>query len=278
MTTTYSALNSQWNLAPPLAVDPATLLAQGKLSEARPMLERLAEQAPDNADHRMRLAWCAGELGDTDRAIELYSTIIDEISEKPPFLLHFAMILKYAGRREEAIAILRSCTTHVPSMGTAWWSLANVKTERFTDADITSMHAQLAGSELDRNDRIHIHYALGLALEQAGDYAQSFSHYAQGAAAKRATLTYDGRALAPMMARSAAFFTPARLAAAQGTGCADPAPIFIIGLPRAGSTLIRKTDPGQPQPGRGYARAARNLQHRSRCRPWRRYLPPVPLS
>ena len=239
MKTDYRPLNQQWTIAPPQA-DPATLLTQGKLAEARPMLERLLAQAPNNANHRMRLAWCAGELGDTDRAIELYSTIINEISELPHFLMHFATILKYAGRREESIAILRSCTTHVPSLGAAWWALANVKTERFTEADIGSMRAQLAGSPLQQNDRIHIHYALGLALEQAGDYAQSFSHYAQGAAAKRATLKYDGRELPPMMARSKAFFSPQRFAAVEGAGYADAAPIFIVGLPRAGSTLIEQ--------------------------------------
>ena len=235
----YRLLNTQWNLAP-AQVDPAKLLAQGKLAEAKPMLERLLAEAPANATHRMRLAWCAGELGETGRAIELYSTIVDEISEHPHFLMHFATILKYAGQREESIAILRSCTTHVPSMGAAWWNLANVKTERFTDADIASMRAQLATRSLASSDSIHIHYALGLALEQAGDYIQSFSHYAQGAAAKRATLNYDGRELPAMMARSKAFFTPERLAAAEGGGCADPLPIFIVGLPRAGSTLIEQ--------------------------------------
>ena len=230
----YRPLN-QWPATP----DAAALLSQGKLAEARTLLEGLVAQQPGNAQHRMQLAYCTGELGDTDRSIALYNGIIDEISDQPHFLMHFTAILKYAGRREESIAILRSCATHIPAMGAAWWSLANVKTERFIDADIASMRAQLAGPHLEPADRIHIHYALGLALEQAGDYAQSFSHYAQGATAKRATIKYDGRELAPMMARSRAFFTPERFAHASA-GCADDAPIFIVGLPRAGSTLVEQ--------------------------------------
>ena len=233
----YRPLTQPWTLPP---ADAVSLLSQGKLAEAMPVLERLAAQEPANPRHRMHLAWCAGELGDTDRAISLYGQMIDEISQEPNFLMHFATILKYAGRRQESIAILRSCTTHVPSLGTAWWSLANVKTERFSAADIASMRAQLAGTALDAQDRIPIHYALGLALEQAGEYAQSFAHYAQGAAAKRATIKYDGRDLGPMMARSRAFFTASRMADHAGAGCMDASPIFIVGLPRAGSTLIEQ--------------------------------------
>ncbi len=214
------------------------LLNQARYAEALPMLEARLEAAPNDAQSRMYLAYTAGEIGDVERAISLYNDIIDEISEVPHFLLHFALLLKYAGRREESLAIYRSCAAYMPEMGEVWWGLANVKTEKFSPADVSTMRAQLQAPNLAARDRFHLHYALGLAFEQSGEDALSFSHYAQGAAAKRGTIGYDGTALGPMIQGLRAFFTPARLAA--GTGCQDASPIFIVGLPRAGSTLIEQ--------------------------------------
>ncbi len=221
-------------------MQPTELLTQGRYAEALPILEARVAAAPDDAADRMYLAYCAGEIGHVDRAISIYGDIIDEIAEVPRFLLHFATLLTYAGRRQESVAIYRACAGYMPQMGEVWWGLANVKTEPFSAADIATMRTQLQAPGVAARDRFHLHYALGHAFEQVGEDALSFSHYAQGAAAKRGTIGYDGAVLGPIMQASRAFFTPARLAATAGGGCTDGSPIFIVGLPRAGSTLIEQ--------------------------------------
>jgi tetratricopeptide (TPR) repeat protein len=218
----------------------AVLLAMGKAVEALPHVEQLVAAAPQDTAHRICLAWCLGQIGEYDRSIALYDELLDEIGEQPKYALHYADILKYAGHRDDAVHVYRSCIAHVPSLGDAWWSLANMKNVTLTADDIAAMRAQLDRAEVGRQDRIPLHYALGRALEQEGDYAQSFAHYAKGAALKRAAISYDGSELPKLMERSKAFFSAPRLAGFAGKGCPDPAPIFIVGLPRAGSTLIEQ--------------------------------------
>jgi tetratricopeptide (TPR) repeat protein len=215
-------------------------MAMGKTAEAIPHVEQLIAEAPEDGAHRICLAWCLGETGDYDRSIGLYDQVLDAIGEQPRYALHYADMLKYAGHRADAVHVYRSCIAHFPSLGEAWWSLANMKNETLTAADIAAMRAQLDGSDLTRPNRIHMHFALGLALEQQGEYAQSFANYAKGAGLKRASITYNQAELPVLMSRSKAFFSAPRLAGFAGQGCPDPAPIFIVGLPRAGSTLIEQ--------------------------------------
>ena len=88
--------------------------------------------------------------------------------------------LKTAGRNAESIDAYRKSIELAPHLGEAYWSLANLKTFRFTPADIAAMRAQLAARRSDDEDRLHFHFALGKALEDAGEYAESFEHYARG--------------------------------------------------------------------------------------------------
>ena len=218
----------------------AVLLAMGKTADAMPHVERLIAEAPQDSSHRICLAWCLGDTGDYDGSIALYDELLDEIAEQPRYALHYADILKYAGHRADAVHVCRSVISAMPSLGEAWWQLANMKNESLTAGDIAIMQAQLERSDLARQNRIHLHYAMGLAREQAGEYAESFADYAKGAELKRASITYNADELSPLMARSKAFFSASRLASLADKGCSDPAPIFIVGLPRAGSTLIEQ--------------------------------------
>src|SRR5262249_49572753 len=124
--------------------------------------------------------------------------------------------------------------------GEAYWSLANLKTFRFTDADLATMRTQLARTDLIDEDRYHFDFAMGKALEDAGDYASSFQHYAQGNDRRRRGIRYEASELSEHVRRSQEVLTRDFFAARAGVGSPAPDPIFVVGLPRAGSTLIEQ--------------------------------------
>src|SRR5207244_2251022 len=105
--------------------------------------------------------------------------------------MSYGHALKTAGRQSDAVAAYRRCIALTPQLGEAWWSLANLKRVRFSDDDVRAMHAQLASARLTEEDRLHFHFAAGKALEDAGRHAESFEHYAQGNALRRAQVKYD---------------------------------------------------------------------------------------
>jgi hypothetical protein len=127
-----------------------------------------------------------------------------------------------------------------PGLGEGWWSLANLKTVRLEAADIVEMGRQLDGAGGSDEDRLHLNYALGKALEDAGEPEAAFARYAEGARIRRAQVGYDAAAVSAQVARAKAVFTPEFFAERAGQGCAAPDPIFIVGLPRSGSTLIEQ--------------------------------------
>ena len=225
----------------PVRRDYATvLLTRNRAAPALPHLEWVVAREPNDPHHTMALAFCLSTTGDYDRAIALYESMAEDLFQQPGFLLNYAHCLVYVGRREDGVQAYRACLEVAPGSGEAWWGLANIKNEKFDAADIEAMNASLAGINMTAKDRIHAHYALGTALEQRGDYAASFSHYAKGAAAQRAELRYDPDETTRQMQQNKAFYTQERFAAAAGAGETDPAPIFILGMPRAGSTLIEQ--------------------------------------
>jgi tetratricopeptide (TPR) repeat protein len=218
----------------------AVLLGQVRYAEALPHFEHVVAHEPDNVLCRAFLAVCLFHVGEYDKAIELFEECGEAFDAAPLTLLSYSDALKYVGRSDDAVTILRICVEANPGDGKAWWSLANIKTAPFTEADMATMRAQLETADLDPEGRYLIHYALGRALEQARDYAASFQHYAKGAALRRKELSYNDAVLPVMAQRRKAVFTPAFLARTTGIGHPDPAPIFILGLPRAGSTLIEQ--------------------------------------
>jgi tetratricopeptide (TPR) repeat protein len=216
------------------------LLRQQRHANALPHFARLADNAPDNAVLRASLAMCLGQVGEYDKAIEFYRACAPAFGRDVTFAVTYADTLKYAGRRDECVAVLRGALKNHPGSGLAWWALANVKTEIFAPPDIAAMCAQVDRAPATTQDRYHLHYALGRAFERQGDYARSFTHYAHGAALRRADIVYDEAGLLATAARTQGFFTAGRVAALAGHGCKDAAPIFILGMPRAGSTLVEQ--------------------------------------
>jgi tetratricopeptide (TPR) repeat protein len=213
---------------------------QEKAPEALVQIDRLLNSEPRNPTYLNLKAVILGKTGDYDEALKLYDQVLKAQPNQPKVWMSFGHALKTAGRVDDGVGAYRKSLALEPSLGEAYWSLANLKTFRFDDADIAAMTAQLARDGLSDDDRLHLNYALGKALEDAGQWQASFEHYAAGAAIRRSQVDYDADEMTSRVERSKALFTAEFFAARQGQGAQAPDPIFVVGLPRSGSTLIEQ--------------------------------------
>jgi tetratricopeptide (TPR) repeat protein len=215
------------------------LYRQNRAAEALPHIERLLEVDPADPSYLNLKAACLTLTGDYEGAIGLYEAVLRKHPGQPKAWLSYGHALKTAGRQADSVAAYRRSLALTPSLGEAYWSLANLKTFALAD-DVAAMQGELERPELSDDDRLHLNYALGKAFEDAGDWEASFRHYAQGARIRRGQVDYDAAETTAQLARSKALFTPDFLAERAGQGHPDPAPIFVVGLPRSGSTLVEQ--------------------------------------
>ncbi|WP_421738271.1 tetratricopeptide repeat-containing sulfotransferase family protein [Caulobacter sp.] len=219
----------------------ATMLyRQNKSAEALAQIERLTQRDPRHPGYANLRAAILARLGEYAAAIGVYEPMLADYPNQPKGWMSYGHALKTVGRQADCVAAYRKALELSPGLGEAWWSLANLKTVKFDEADRAAMAAGLEQPDLSDDDRLHLHYALGKALEDAKRYDESFQHYAAGAAIRRQQVDYDPEENHADVARSRAVFTPALLAATAGQGCPAPDPIFVVGLPRSGSTLIEQ--------------------------------------
>jgi hypothetical protein len=154
--------------------------------------------------------------------------------------MSYGHALRTAGRQDDSVSAYRRAISMVSTLGEAYWSLANLKTFRFTDEEARAMHAALGRKDLADDDRVHFEFALGKTLEDARSYEESFAHYAAGNALRRRSHPYSADDNADLIRRLKELFTADFFAARSGWGCPAQDPIFIVGLPRAGSTLLEQ--------------------------------------
>ena len=219
----------------------ATVLnRQGKAARALAEVERVLAQEPANPNYRNLLAAILGRIGEYGRAIETYEGVLAEYPKHPSAWMSYGHALKSAGRREDSIAAYRRSIGLRPGFGESWWSLANLKTFRFEPADLAAMRAQLARTDLSEADRFHFHFAIGKALEDRSSWTEAFSHYEQGNRLRRPLIHYDADDNTRQMTRSKTLFSKTFFAERGDFGAAAPDPIFIVGLPRSGSTLLEQ--------------------------------------
>lgn len=219
------------------------LLQQQKHLQARQQAEHLLGLEPDNREYLKQYgAACVG-LGDHGPVIDLYERLLaypQSGAEVADLRLWRANALKITGRQHEAIADYRAALVARPDYGVAWFSLANLKTYRFADDEIARMRAAESEGGVRDMDRIYLCFALGKALEDRGDYASSWRYYERGNAVRRAAGRYRPDVAESCALRIKQAFTAEFFAARAGWGVDDPAPVFILGLPRSGSTLIEQ--------------------------------------
>jgi tetratricopeptide (TPR) repeat protein len=208
--------------------------------QAMPHVKLLLAQAPDDHGRRGQLAWCLSMIGAFDAALLEYETVLQAAPRAERIWMHYGNTLKNVGRRAEGEQAYRKSLAMAPGLGNAWHGLAHVNAAGLTAADVAAMRAELARPGTAMQDRVYLNFALGRALEHAGDYAASFTHYASGAATWRAAFRYDANETSARIAAAEALYTPSFFAARAGVGYDAVAPIFILGLPRSGSTLIEQ--------------------------------------
>jgi tetratricopeptide (TPR) repeat protein len=210
--------------------------APGMLAQAELLLER----APDNPSFRNLKAAALVRVGDSDRAIELYEKLVEDYPDQLKIWLSYGHVLNAEGRSNDSIAAYRKCIMLRPDFGEAYWSLANIKTFHFTPEDIENMRTQLARGSLSGEDRYHLQFALGKALEDEALFADSFEQYEKGNALRRLAIVYDSEEITSLVRRSKTLFTGELFRVHDGTGCDAADPIFVVGLPRSGSTLVEQ--------------------------------------
>jgi tetratricopeptide (TPR) repeat protein len=216
------------------------LLDRHKYLRAREELEKLLKLEPGNRTYLTQYATAIVGLGEHEKAVELYRELLVDSPQSADLHLSIAHSLKTLGKRQESIEAYRAAAAARPNFGDAYWSLANLKTYRFSEGEIASMRAEEASSGTPLVDRYHLCFALGKALEDQGRFEESFRYYERGNAFKRSESRYRPEIIEQNTRLQIEVCRAEFFSRHEGAGAQNPDPIFIVGLPRAGSTLLEQ--------------------------------------
>ena len=210
----------------------------GRPDEALDLLGPVFEEEPEELGHWNLKAATLGRLGDFEQAVPLYEKVLERAPNQPKVWLSYGHMLKTVGRQTDGVAAYRKAIELRPNLGEAWWSLANLKTVRFDEVDIATMQSALKTPGLTDEDRFHLDFALGKAMHDAKKSGEAFAHYASGNTLRRQYHPYKRGKLSSIVGRSIEAFTAEILNSTGGCEAADT--IFVVGMPRAGSTLVEQ--------------------------------------
>jgi predicted Zn-dependent protease len=214
-------------------------LMDWKASNAQ--LQILLKADPGNPRLEAMMAANLIMLGERDEALRLFDKVRTEVSGEKDFWLNYGHAARAVGRPAESIVeAYRNAIDLDPGYGAAWWALADLKTYRFSPDEIATVRDQLKRGDLADGERCHLEFALGKALEDLAAYPESFEHYSRANALRRPYIPYNPDQIHADFARAKRFFTAEFFSARKNTGCPAPDPIFIVGMPRAGSTLVEQ--------------------------------------
>jgi tetratricopeptide (TPR) repeat protein len=216
------------------------LYEQQRMAEALPLIERLLATEPRNAAYLTLKAQSIRLVGRIVESIAIMERVVADCPDDAPQWLLFGNLLREMGEQGRSIEAYRRALVAQPGFGEGYWALANLKTFRFTDADIATMQQQLALLPPFGSGRKHLEFALGKAFEDARQFAASFEHYALGNNLQRAMVEYDSAAATAYVQHSKVLYTAGFFADRREWGIERADPIFIVGLPRSGSTLLEQ--------------------------------------
>ena len=216
------------------------LQRQNKVVEALAVIAHQLALEPGDPSLLSLKASCLVKIGKYAEAIAIYADILPRFPDQPKLWMSYGHALKTENQSAAAIVAYRRSIEQMPELGEAYWSLANLKTFRFTESESEAMQTQLARPDLGAEDRLHLHFALGKAAEDDGAYALSFQHYQAGNRLRHDQIGYDALDTALAADRAIRLFDAPFLRRHAGAGSPATDPIFIVGLPRSGSTLIEQ--------------------------------------
>ncbi len=216
------------------------LVERHQYARARAELDKLLQIEPRDRNYRTLYASAIVGLGEYEKAIVVYRDLLVDSAQPADLHLSVAHALKTLGRQAQAIEAYRAAAAARPNFGDAYWSLANLKTYRFAESEIIQMRAAEASPDIALVDRYHLCFALGKALEDRGEYAQSWAYYERGNAFKKSESRYRAEVIETNTRKQMEVCSPEFFARRAGWGAASAAPILIVGLPRSGSTLLEQ--------------------------------------
>ena len=211
-----------------------------KFENALEQAQLLLETAPSNVQFKSLCAIELMQTGAYDAALNYFDQILEQVPNDPVTLTTRGHLLKTQGNSAEAIDSYRAVLKNSPEHGEAYYSLGNLKTYRFEDDELDLMIRQEQGDRLRAMDRIYLNFALGKAYEDKGDYESAFSFYQKGNSLKKIQSRYDAEAMRDELSRMRLICDPAFFSEREDWGSDARDPIFVLGLPRAGSTLIEQ--------------------------------------
>jgi tetratricopeptide (TPR) repeat protein len=208
------------------------------LEPALQQIDKLLAKDPTRFAYLVTRAGILVGMGDFERAIPAYERILELFPARPKITLGLGHALKTVGRLEESIASYRKTIELQPSFGDAYWSLANLKIFRFEDHDIAAMKEQLENDDCDQEDYFHLCFALGKAYQDRSEFDESFHFYKLGNDLKIQLEAYEADGNSKAVAKVTEVCRGDFLT--SNDGCLAPDPIFVVGLPRSGSTLLEQ--------------------------------------
>ena len=216
------------------------LFRQCSFEAALKLLDKLVAERPDELRAATIRLSLLTQIGHYETAEAGFRSLMASHPTDPRLPLGLAHLLRTLGRGDESAALYRSTLQRAPALGEAWWGLADLKAGALGQADIATIENLLDRGVGDINQALHLHFALGKAYEDAADYEASFRHYDRANGLTRRTRPYDANANEHFIDRSIALFDRPYFERTKGWGAQSAAPVFILGMPRAGSTLLEQ--------------------------------------
>jgi tetratricopeptide (TPR) repeat protein len=213
---------------------------QDRYEEALECFDRVIALEPSQPQAHFLRAATLARASFTQESIDAYRSCLAVRPGHVGALLGLGHVLKAVGDYDAAVASYQACMREAPDFGETYWSLANLKTYRFDDATVAEMETRAAASGANDQSVVNFRFALGKAYEDRGDYERAWDHYRRGNVSQRAQVKYDPVQTAVMNDRILGVFDAALIEKLRGAGDPDPSPIFILGLPRSGSTLLEQ--------------------------------------
>ena len=240
----YALLSDCLELAPSFTLArhnrAVVMMHQNRAEEALPEVDRLQEADPDNPAVRKLRAAVLVRLLDYEESIDICKGLLDEDPNQPEVWTSLGHMMKATGSRDECVDAYSKAIELRPSFGEPYWSLANLKTRRILDEELESIRQQLQKPDLRPEDRIHLNFAAGKAFEDRQEFEESFRHYSEGNRLRLEKKPYVYGELADHIDRTKRLMDRDFFAAREGFGTDADDPIFIVGLPRSGSTLVEQ--------------------------------------